>query len=298
MHKPVLLQEIVEGLDLENGDVVLDATVGGAGHAKEIIKKIMPDGMLIGLDQDENALKIADENLKESFGKNSYKLIKGNFGSLDAALKEAGVMKLDGVVFDLGVSSFCLDDGSRGFSISHNGPLDMRMDNSKTLSAYDVVNKYPKDRLEGVIRDLGEERYARKIASSIIECRKRSPIKTTAELADIVKRAVGRGARHLKVHPATRTFQAIRIEVNRELECLSEGLLQVINVLAEGARILVISFHSLEDRIVKNIFRESSRNNILKIITKKPITPCREEIISNARARSAKLRIAERMDKV
>lgn len=274
---------------------MVDATVGGGGHSEEILKNILPGGRLIGIDADPAALAIARDRLK-SFG-GSFTLVNDNFRNIDRILKIQNIKNVDAVLLDIGISSYQLDDATRGFSIRSDASLDMRMDQqSSGITAYDVVNKYKKDKLSEIIEKFGEERFHNRIAGQIKDARERKRIETTGELAAIVKRAVGYKYRNLKVHPATRTFQAIRIFVNDELGALEEALKSAIFWLKPGGRIVVISFHSLEDRIVKNMFKGYSKLGVLKIITKKPLIPEREEVIKNPRSRSAKLRVAERIE--
>lgn len=293
MHLPVMLEEVISSLDLKEGDVVLDATVGGGGHAKEIIARILPGGRLIGLDADSLVLDAAGDALKDFSG--HFKLINDNFRNLDEVLAREGVGKLDAAFFDLGVSSYQLDDGMRGFSIRHDGRLDMRMDVRQAKKAYDIVNRYNEKKISELIGELGEERFHNRIAKYIVEARARRPIETTRELVEIVHKAVGHRYGKTRIDPATRTFQALRIAVNDELGSLEEGLKKAVPLLKENARICVISFHSLEDRIVKNIFRDYSKSGFLKLVTKKPMVPSSEEAAMNPRSRSAKLRAAERI---
>lgn len=292
MHQPVLLKEVTDYLNLKKGDVVLDATTGLGGHALEILKRILPGGRLIGLDADKAALAIAAGKLKDFKG--SFKLSNENFRNLDIVLSGEGIDRLDAALFDIGVSSYQLEEPARGFSIRENGPLDMRMDERLTTTAYDIVNKYKEKELSGIIERFGEERFHNRIASLIARERAKGAIKTTHELAGIVRRAVGfsRGA---KIDPATRTFQAIRIAVNDELGALEDGLKKAVSFLDPGARIAVISFHSLEDRVVKNLFKGCAGLGLVKLITKKPVVPGPAEAASNPRSRSAKLRVAERI---
>jgi 16S rRNA (cytosine1402-N4)-methyltransferase len=273
---------------------VVDATVGGGGHSEEILKKILPGGMLMGIDADKDALAIARERLKSFNG--SFALVNDNFRNIDRILKIQNIKSVDAVLLDVGISSYQLDDTSRGFSIRSDSRLDMRMDQSSTLTAYDVVNKYKEEKLSEIIEEFGQERFHNRVARFIREAREHKAIETTGELAGIVKRAVGYKYRNLKIDPATRTFQAIRICVNDELGALEEALKSAIFWLKPGGRIVVISFHSLEDRIVKNMFKGYSKLGVLKIITKKPLIPEREEVINNPRSRSAKLRVAERLE--
>ncbi len=288
-HIPVMCKEVIEYLNLDKGKTVLDCTVGPGGHADAILQKISPAGKFVGLDQDEQALEIAKNKL-EKFG--NCILMQGNFRKIDAILGKLQIDKVDAVVFDLGISSLQLDSTERGFSIRLDAPLDMRMDRSLRLSAFDLVNFLPQEGISDILRKYGQERWHNRIARAIVRERKKSMIISTRQLADLVKRSTP--TRHTKIHPATRTFQALRIAVNDELEALREGLDKCINRLNLGARICVISFHSLEDRIVKNQFRNFAREGKLKIITKKPVRPTQQETFANPRARSAKLRVAER----
>jgi len=287
-----MLQEVMDYLNLKKGDIVLDATAGGGGHALEVLKKILPGGRLIGIDADRSALAIAAENLKDFKG--SFTLINDNFRNLDIILSGEGIDKLDAVLFDIGISSDQLAQAVKGFSIQENGPLDMRMDERLTTTAYDIVNKYKEKELSGIIERFGEERFHKRVARFIVEARAREPIKTTHELAQIVRRAVG-FRNNARIDSATRTFQAIRIAVNDELGALEDGLKRAVALLGTGARIAVISFHSLEDRIVKNMFKGYAGLGLVKILTKKPVVSNRYEIASNPRSRSAKLRVAERI---
>lgn len=287
-----MLDEVIGSLNLKPGYIVLDATVGGGGHAVEILKRISPGGKLIGLDADASALTIAASSLRD-FGA-SYKLVNENFRNLDKVLSSEGVQKLDACLLDLGISSFQINEGSRGFSLQYDARLDMRMDPRLEMSAWDVVNRYKEEDLAEIIKNYGEERFARRIARYIVYNRGESPIDTTGQLRSLIHRAVK--GRRGRIDPATRTFQAIRIEVNDELGALEEGLKKGIGYLAACRRVAVISFHSLEDRIVKNTFKLYAFRGELGIITKKPQTASREEILNNPRARSAKLRVAERTE--
>ncbi|WP_448587762.1 16S rRNA (cytosine(1402)-N(4))-methyltransferase RsmH [Thermocrinis sp.] len=286
MHKPVLLEEAVELLLGSGGKVFVDCTVGLGGHAKRILEK-NSQAFLIGIDRDPFALELAKENLRDFEGR--FSLYKANYSDFDLVLKEEGVDLVDGFLFDLGVSMYQLKS-PRGFSFQRDEPLDMRMDPEEKLTAYEVVNKYPEKELERIIREYGEERKARAIAKAIVLRRSRKPIETTKELADLVASVV---KRHGRLHPATKTFQAIRIEVNKELDHLKKALWKTPGYLRSGGRLVVISFHSLEDRIVKTFFREHAHQ--LKILTKKPITPKKEEVMQNPASRSAKLRAGEKL---
>ena len=293
MHQPVMLEEVISSLNLKPGYIALDATIGGGGHGLEILKRITPGGKLIGLDADEAAIRIASEHLKEFAG--SFKLINENFRNMDRALAKENIKALNAILLDVGVSSFQLDDKERGFSIKEEARLDMRMDRRLSLSAFDVINKYKERDLSDIIYKYGEERFSRKIARRIVEERSNKPIETTTELAGIVRRSMGQKQNYFRIDPATRTFQAIRIAVNDELGALEEGIKKAVSWLDVGARIAVITFHSLEDRIVKNLYKGYAGLGVLKIITKKPVNPSPEETAKNPRARSGRLRVAERI---
>lgn len=316
-HNPVLTAEAVEllipalgtrGQGCKGAGVYVDATVGGGGHAKAILDASAPDGVLIGLDRDAEALNAAITQLKDYGAR--VRLVKENFRNLKKALARLGVEKIDGAVFDLGVSSYQMDSRMRGFSFRFDSRLDMRMDAAQKTSAYELVNELSEEELERIFSDYGEERFARRIAGAIARVRIHKPIETTGELARLVLDAVPKKFHGTHIHPATRVFQALRIAVNDELESLKEGLDAAIEVLNPHGRVVVISFHSLEDRIVKTRFRELSIGCVcppripqcvcgikpsLKIITKKVVTPSEEEERKNPRARSAKLRAAEKL---
>lgn len=305
-HIPVLLKETIEGLNIKPEGIYVDGTIGGAGHSKEIIKRLSPNGVLIGIDRDEEALKAAKKNLE---GNNNYKLIHGNHDNIKEILEELGIDKVNGILLDLGVSSYQLDEKTRGFSYISNNRLDMRMDKCQKLSAYEVVNEYEEPKLADIIYKYGEEKYARKIAQNICLTRKTRPIETTKDLVEIVEKVLPKTK---EGHPAKRTFQAIRIEVNNEIEPLYNTVLSSIKCLKEGGRLCIITFHSLEDRAVKEAFIEAQGKctcpkdlpycicgykSLGNIITKKPIEASKEEIKSNPRAKSAKLRIFEKKQK-
>ena len=305
-HIPVLLKETIEGLNIKPDGIYVDGTIGGAGHSKEIIKKLSPKGILIGIDKDEEALKAAENNLK---GYKNYKLVHGNHDNIKEILKEIGIDKVDGILLDLGVSSYQLDEKTRGFSYISDNKLDMRMDRNQKLSAYDVVNKYDEQRLADIIYKYGEEKYARKIAKSICILRKNKPIETTKELVEIIEKNLPKTK---EGHPAKKTFQAIRIEVNNEIEPLYNTVKESIECLKEGGRLCIITFHSLEDRAVKEAYIDSQGKctcpkdlpycicgckSLGKIITKKPIEASIEEKETNPRSKSAKLRIFEKKEK-
>lgn len=290
VHEPVLVQEVLEGLALQPGAVVVDATVGFGGHAEAILEAIGPAGQLVGLDRDQDALEQAGTRFKNCGGR--VKLVHGTSGELSRLLTELEVEKADAILFDLGVSSYQLDTPERGFSFLREGPLDMRMDQTQQRTAAEIVNRARVENLTGLLREFGQERWAGRIARAIVRGR---PFGTTTELAETIRRAVPPLGRHQgRIDPATRTFQALRIAVNRELELLPEGLKQGIDCLRPGGRIAVLAYHSLEDRIVKVFFRDQARHGRLKVLTPKPVRPSKEEVARNSRSRSAHLRIAQR----
>ncbi len=312
-HTPVLLSECLEQLRLQPHDTFVDATLGGAGHSIEAAKQLGPEGVLIGIDQDEVAIAAARRKL-ESLPEQTrpqLELLRGNFGRLDDLLLQVPVPGVDAFLFDLGVSSVQIDTPSRGFSFKEMAPLDMRMDPGKqTLTAEEIVNTYNAADLTRVIREYSDEKWASRIAEFIVAARENGRIETSGQLVDIIKAAVPASARRSGGHPAKRTFQALRIEVNSELDVLRQGLQAAVRWLNPGGRIAVISYHSLEDRIVKGVFSEHSQGctcppdfpvcvcghvPILRIITRKPVLPTEEEIERNPRARSAKLRVAEKL---
>ena len=307
-HTPVMEKEVVESLRCRPGGIYVDGTLGGGGHAGEILQDTAPDGLLIGIDVDDDAIRESEERLRPFGGRKI--LVKGNFADIDTILESLNIREVDGILLDLGVSAHQLKTACRGFSFSLNAALDMRMDQSRGLSAYDIINTFPQEELERIIRDFGEEIMAKKIAKMISMRRKISPIKTTAELADVIAKALPSPFKARRIHPATRTFQAIRIYVNNELLNLYNAVNRSVNVLRKSGRFSIISFHSLEDRIVKDGFRSWERGCIcppalpmcacqreakLKILTRKPIIPAASEIECNPYARSAKLRTAERI---
>ena len=306
-HKPVLLEECMQGLALKSGGVYFDGTEGGGNHSFEILRRTFPDGRLIGTDLDDFAIAAATAKLAPFGGR--FRIYKSNFKEYERVLEEDGTDALDGVLLDLGVSSFQLDEVSRGFTYRQDAPLDMRMDEGAALSAEDVVNGYPQDRLARIIREYGEERFASRIAENIAKARAKARITRTGQLAKIIEESIP--AKFRQGAPSERkTFQAIRIEVNGELEGLGEAVKGLARKLKKGGRICVITFHSLEDRIVKNVFRDMESDCIcdkslpvcvcgkkreLKQVNKKPITASEEEQKENPRSKSAKLRIAERV---
>ena len=305
-HEPVMREEVLSWLVGNKTGIYVDGTIGGAGHARAILENTQ--ARLIGIDCDADALSAAEERLA-SFGARKV-LIKANFADLSGVLETLGVEKVDGVLMDLGVSSHQLDTAHRGFSFSQAAPLDMRMDQDLKLSAYDVVNRFGQTELEKIIRSYGEERMASRIVRAILRKRRASPIETTVDLAGLVASVMPPAMRRQKIHPATRTFQALRIAVNNELECIVPAIEGAAGALSVGGRICVISFHSLEDRIVKNTFRDLSatcicpkdipycicqQKAVLKVLTRKAVVPSVRESQLNPRARSAKLRAAERI---
>jgi 16S rRNA (cytosine1402-N4)-methyltransferase len=306
-HIPVLLQECIEGLNIDPDGIYLDGTLGRGGHSAEIAARLKT-GRLIAVDRDQTAIDEAGKRLSEYSDKITF--VHGNFRDIDAILDGLKVNAVNGMVFDLGVSSPQLDDSGRGFSYMFDAPLDMRMDRSDELSAFDVVNDWTEDKLRRILFEYGEERYAPRIAGAIVRRRQEKKIETTAELSDIIRAAMPAAARREKQHPAKRSFQAIRIAVNDELSSITDLLDKAPDRLLKQGRLCVISFHSLEDRLVKNAFLSRERGckcppgfpvcvcgfiPTLKTITKKPVLPDQEEIDRNPRSRSAKLRIAERV---
>ena len=304
-HISVLLNECIDNLNIRPDGIYVDGTMGGGGHSLEIAKRLTT-GRLICIDQDPNAHEAAGKRLAEY--KDRIAFVRDNFGNIANILDSLGIEKIDGMLLDIGVSSHQLDEAERGFSYQQDAPLDMRMNPDRPFSAYDVVNGYDEDELDRVIFTYGEERWARRIAQFIVKERENKPIETTGELVDIIKKAVPKGARKDGPHPAKRTFQAIRIEVNGELEVLRRAIDDVAARLAVGGRLCIITFHSLEDRIVKEAFRKQENPCICppqfpvcvcgkkplgRVITRKPILPSKEELEENPRSRSAKLRVLE-----
>lgn len=306
-HVSVLLDETIDGLNIKPDGIYVDGTLGGGGHAYQVLKRLSPKGRLIGIDQDGEALKAAGERLKE-FGQ-QVTFVRNNYCEIERVLKDLNIEKVDGIVLDIGVSSYQLDNLERGFSYKSDAPLDMRMDTRQELTAADVVNTYSENELFKIIRDYGEDKFAKNIANHIVKAREDKPFETTQELSEVIKRAIPMKVQAKGGHPAKKTFQAIRIEVNRELAVLKESIDKMIELLNPGGRICIITFHSLEDRIVKTKFRENENPCTCppnfpvcvcgkepkgKVITRKPIIPSEEEIERNKRAKSSKLRIFER----
>jgi len=291
LHESVLVKEVLQYVEQKENSVVLDCTLGSGGHTKRIIEALKGQCTVIGLDQDKEAI----ERCKDSLSSYTEKIVfkNKNFVLLDDVLNELSVQGIDFCIMDIGVSKNQLVQAERGFSFLREGPLDMRMNSSQDLTAYDVVNTYSEEELIRIIRTYGEERFARRIAQAIVERREEKSIETTTDLADLIKR-VSRSRKFSRIHPATRTFQALRIEVNRELDNLQEALEKLLPFMNEGGVIAVITFHSLEDRIVKMTFREWGRQKEVQVLTKKPVIASEEEIARNPHSRSAKLRVAKR----
>ncbi len=287
-HPPVMVREVMGVLEPRPGGIYVDATVGLGGHAEAILSLLGPKGRLVGIDRDDEALRVA----KERLGDGRVIMRKGNFSDAGEIIKGLGISKVDGVFFDFGVSMMQFKDMGRGFSFNSDEPLDMRMDRSQELTAEHIVNTYPEEEMIRILREYGEERFAKKITRAIVEYRARKRIISCNELAGIVKAVSWRRGR---VHPATKTFQALRIAVNDEINEIEEGLKASLSLLREGGRLCAISYHSLEDRAVKNFIRNSERQGLARAVTKKPLTPSAEEIRQNPSARSAKLRGAERL---
>lgn len=307
LHKPVLLKECIDNLSIKPDGVYLDGTLGGAGHSLEIAKSLNKKGTLIGIDRDIEAINVSSKRLTGL--EPTIKLVNDNYKNIKDVLSTLGIPKVDGILLDLGVSSYQLDNPDRGFSYRYDAPLDMRMNTRDKLTASMVVNEYTKEELIRIFRDYGEEKWAVRVADFIVTRRKEKPINTTFELVDVIKAAIPAGARVEGGHPAKRIFQAIRIEVNGEIDSLKNAIIDAIDCLASGGRICIISFHSLEDRIVKDVFNDEARGCIcppdfpkcvcnnkkrVNILSKKPIISTVDELDDNKRAHSAKLRVAER----
>lgn len=306
-HKSVLLEETIEGLRVKPDGIYVDGTLGGAGHAREVCQRLSARGRFIGIDQDQDAIIAASERLDAY--KDQTMIIRSNYCYMAGELQARGIFQVDGIVLDLGVSSYQLDNEERGFTYRVDAPLDMRMDQRQTQTAADIVNGYEERELYRIIRDYGEDKFAKNIAKHIVAARKQAPIKTTGELTEIIRRAIPMKMQAAGGHPSKRTFQAIRIELNQELDVLRNSLDGMIDMLSDGGRICIITFHSLEDRIVKTIFKRNENpctcpvhfpvcvcgnESKGKVITRKPIFPSEMEMEENPRSKSAKLRIFER----
>lgn len=308
-HKSVLLNECIEGLNIKKDGIYVDGTLGGGGHSYEILRKLSPNGRLIGIDRDKDALNAASKKLNEF---NNFTTVHDNHANILEILKNLGIQGVDGILLDLGVSSYQLDEASRGFSYMNDAPLDMRMNREDKISAYEVVNNYSEEKLSRIFFDYGEERYSKSIAKKICKVREENKISTTLELVEVIKSAMPSSALNEKQHPAKRVFQAIRIEVNEELTKLKQAVEDSIKALNNGGRLAIITFHSLEDKIVKHTYEDMQGRctcpkdfpvcvcNYIsygRIVNKKPIISNEEELKENPRARSAKLRIFERIIK-
>ncbi len=307
-HVPVLAQECMDGLDIKPEGIYLDGTLGGGGHSQLIAERLGPGGRLICIDRDQDALDAAGGRLAPLAGRITF--VKSNFEDIKAVLERLDIPAVDGILFDFGVSSYQLDNPERGFSYMHDAPLDMRMDRGQTLTAYEVINTYDRDRLREVLAEYGEERYASRIAAAITEARKNKQVETTLELVDIIKSAMPAAAKREKQHPAKRSFQGVRLEVNRELSSIEKAVRDGLDVLAPGGRMAAISFHSLEDVRVKRIFAEYAQGCTcpksfpvcicgkkprIKLTSRGVITATAQELEDNPRSRSAKLRVAEKL---
>ena len=307
-HTSVLLNETIEGLNIKPDGIYVDGTLGGGGHSLEVCRRLGAKGSIIGIDQDAAAIEAAAERLKD-FGE-KVTIVRSNYCDMKSRLRELGIDKVDGIILDLGVSSYQLDTAERGFSYREDAPLDMRMDTRQTMTARDIVNHYSEMELYRVIRDYGEDKFAKNIAKHIVIARDKEPIETTGQLSEVIKKAIPMKYQKKSGHPAKRTFQAIRIELNRELEVLRDSLDDMIDLLKPGGRLCIITFHSLEDRIVKSAFKKNENPCICppdfpvcvcgkvskgSIVTRKPILPSEEEMEANSRSKSAKLRIFERI---
>ena len=305
-HKSVLLNETIDGLNIKPDGIYVDGTLGGGGHAYEVCRRLGEKGSIVGIDQDAAAIEAASARLKD-FGE-KVTIVRSNYCDMKSKLHELGIDKVDGIVLDLGVSSYQLDTAERGFSYREDAPLDMRMDTRQKMTARDIVNDYTEADLYRVIRDYGEDKFAKNIAKHIVQARAVKPVETTAELSEIIRASIPMKFQKKSGHPAKRTFQAIRIELNRELDVLRDSLDDMIDLLNPGGRLCIITFHSLEDRIVKSAFRKNEnpctcppdfpvcvcgKKSKGSIITKKPILPSEEEHEYNSRSKSAKLRIFE-----
>jgi 16S rRNA (cytosine1402-N4)-methyltransferase len=306
-HTSVLLNETIEGLNIKPDGIYVDGTLGGGGHSFEVCKRLGAKGSIIGIDQDAAAIEAASNRLKD-FGE-KVTIVRSNYCDMKSRLRELGVDKVDGIILDLGVSSYQLDTAERGFSYREDAPLDMRMDTRQTMTARDIVNDYSEMELYRVIRDYGEDKFAKNIAKHIVIARGKEPIETTGQLTEVIRAAIPMKYQKKSGHPAKRTFQAIRIELNRELEVLRDSLDDMIDLLNPGGRLCIITFHSLEDRIVKSAFKKNENPCVCppdfpvcvcgkvskgSIVTRKPILPSEEEMEHNSRSKSAKLRIFER----
>lgn len=308
VHKSIMLAETIESLCIKPDGIYVDGTLGGGGHSLEIVKRLTDGGRLIGIDQDGDAIEAAGKRLAPY--EDRVTIVRSNYANMKKVLQELSVEKVNGILLDLGVSSYQLDNGERGFTYREDVPLDMRMDMRQERTARDIVNTYSETELYHIIRDYGEDKFAKNIAKHIVQARQQAPVETTGQLTEIIKAAIPKKVRAVGGHPAKKTFQAIRIELNHELDVLKGHLEEMVDLLDDGGRLCVITFHSLEDRIVKNIFRTCENPCICppgfpvcncgrvskgRVITRKPIIPGEEELKENSRAKSAKLRVFERI---
>lgn len=309
-HRPVLLEECIEHLNIKSDGIYVDGTLGGAGHSSEIYRRLGKEGTLVGIDRDAFAVETSEKRLKALGGQARLVIARGNFMDMRNICQRNGISGVDGILLDIGVSSHQLDEAERGFSYQNDAPLDMRMDKTQELNAAVIVNEYEEAEIKDIIREYGEERWAARIAAFIVEARKRKKIETTGELVDIIKAAIPSAARREGPHPAKRTFQALRIAVNNELGALEKAVDEAVELLRPGGRLCIITFHSLEDRIVKVKFQEKAkpctcpkeypvcvcgRIPVAKLITRKPVLPSEKEVEENPRSRSAKLRVLEKL---
>ena len=309
VHKSIMLEEVIESLAIKPNGIYVDGTLGGAGHSSEIVKRLGEDGRLIGIDQDGEAIEAATKRLKPY--KDKVTIVRSNYAQMKEVLRDLGIHKVDGILLDLGVSSYQLDNAERGFTYREDVPLDMRMDQRQTKTAKDIVNDFSEMELYHIIRNYGEDKFAKNIAKHIVAARQKQEITTTGELNEIIKAAIPQKVRATGGHPSKRTYQAIRIELNHELDVLRDNLDDMIDLLNPGGRICIITFHSLEDRIVKSNFKKNENpctcppsfpvcvcGNKSKgtVITRKPILPSEKELEENSRAKSAKLRVFEKND--
>ena len=307
VHKSIMLEEVIESLAIKPNGIYVDGTLGGAGHSSEIVKRLGEDGRLIGIDQDGEAIEAATKRLKPY--KDKVTIVRSNYAQMKEVLRDLGIPKVDGILLDLGVSSYQLDNAERGFTYREDVPLDMRMDQRQTKTAKDIVNDYSEMELYHIIRNYGEDKFAKNIAKHIVQARQKAPIETTGQLIEVIKAAIPKKVRATGGHPAKKTFQAIRIELNHELDVLTQSIDGMIDRLAPGGRLCIITFHSLEDRIVKTRFRTNENPCICppgfpvcvcgriskgKVITRKPIIPSEQEMEENSRSKSAKLRVFEK----
>ena len=309
VHKSIMLEEVIESLAIKPNGIYVDGTLGGAGHSSEIVKRLGEDGRLIGIDQDGEAIEAATKRLKPY--KDKVTIVRSNYAQMKEVLRDLGIPKVDGILLDLGVSSYQLDNAERGFTYREDVPLDMRMDQRQTKTAKDIVNDYSEMELYHIIRNYGEDKFAKNIAKHIVQARQKAPIETTGQLIEVIKAAIPKKVRATGGHPAKKTFQAIRIECNRELDVLKDSIDAMIDLLNPGGRLCIITFHSLEDRIVKRAFKKNENpctcppnfpvcvcGNVSKgkQLTRKPIIPGEEELEYNKRAKSSKLRVFERAE--